>query len=98
MPDSLTDFGSDRSRPFHGLALAAITAFSNGDESAVEAVMADASDYPLELFIAQTSLASTLVAVLATSVDESPEALLQCLALLIAQRNASGAPPFPDLD
>lgn len=43
--------------PYLGLALAAITAFSHGDELGVEAVMDEVSIHPLELFVAQTRLA-----------------------------------------
>jgi hypothetical protein len=95
MTNWLEDFGCERDVPHLGLALAAITAFSHGDESAVDAVMADVADHPLEVFIAQTGLAATVIAVLASAIDESSDSLLRYIALMVARRGAASMDPFP---
>jgi hypothetical protein len=91
----LEDFDGESGQQHLGLALAAITAFTHGDDPAVEAVMAEVSDHPLEMFITQTGLAATLIDVLASATQESAGSMLECIALMLAHRGQANAPPFP---
>jgi hypothetical protein len=90
------DFERNGSEQHLGLALAALTVLFHGDlddQVAVEAVMAEVSENPLELFLTQTGLPATLIDVLASVTGDPPAAFLKSIALLVARRTACGHHP-----
>jgi hypothetical protein len=95
MSNWLEDLDCERREEYVSLAIAAVTAFSHGDEEAIDAVMSEVSTHPLELFITQTGLVATLVDVLASVTEESRHALLQSIALMLARRQGPSSSPLP---